>query len=87
MPSATGALGDRKKETVLPAAAMLGYADLAGLEAAGVELANRCPLALARYAPSPRWPTSTISIAGSRSRGRHPYNITEPRRTAWGRSR
>jgi hypothetical protein len=38
MPSATGALGDRKKETVLPAATVLGYADLAGLEAAGVEI-------------------------------------------------
>lgn len=35
---ATGALDDRKKETVLPAAAMLRYADLAGLEAAGVEI-------------------------------------------------
>ena len=34
----TGALDDRKKETVLPAAAMLRYADLAGLEAAGVEI-------------------------------------------------
>ena len=53
IPSAAGALGDRKKETVLPAAAMLGYADLAGLEAAGVELASRCPLALARYASQP----------------------------------
>jgi hypothetical protein len=38
VPSATGALGDRKKETVLPAATMLGYADLACLEAAGVEI-------------------------------------------------
>jgi peptidoglycan/xylan/chitin deacetylase (PgdA/CDA1 family) len=34
----TGALADRVKESVLPAAAMLRYADLAGLEAAGVEI-------------------------------------------------
>ena len=38
MPSATGPLGARKKETVPPAATMFGYADLAGLEAAGVEI-------------------------------------------------
>ena len=34
----TGALADRAKESVLPAAAMLCHADLAGLEAADVEI-------------------------------------------------